>query len=472
MLNLQGNRKSGSTRRDFGRHCVAMAGGSVSSAWLQLEMTQALVAAEPAGGYRAMVCLFLGGGNDSFNMLIPRDTVGYADYSSARGGENNGGLAIPKAQLLPISDAGGREFGLHPSMTMLRSLYTQGKAAFVANVGSLVQPIDKAAYLANDNRLPLGLFSHADLSRQWQTSMPRSRDDITGWGGRMADVLTDPARRYDPIPMSIAIDSTNVFQAAKYANPYTVFESGTEQRDGYFGDWHRDRIFRLAHQKMLTRAEPNLIKKTHSILTDQAIRAAVQYNSATENVTLQTEFPDHGLGRRMERIARTIAARSELNHNRQVFFVQYGNWDLHGDLLYPHAENLSEVDSALGAFQACMEELQLGESVVTFTASDFGRTLAGNGQGSDHGWGGNQIVIGGGINGGRVYGQYPLSLAIENPLDVGRGRLIPTTSVDQFAAEFAMWFGIGNNTDLEMILPNIRTFYGSGQSGTPLGMFS
>ncbi|WP_186775270.1 DUF1501 domain-containing protein [Rubripirellula tenax] len=449
-----------------------MAGASASSAWLQLEMAESLVAAGPGEGYRALVCLFLGGGNDSFNMLMPNETSEYTDYSTARGGTGAGGLAIPQSNLLPIGDVTGRSFGLHPSMTQLRTLYNAGEVAFVANVGSLVEPVDKAIFEAYDNRLPLGLFSHADLARQWQTAMPRSRDDITGWGGRMADILTDPSRRFDPIALSIAIDSTNLFQAATYANPYIVGAGGTEERDGYFSEWSRDRIFRAAHEKMLARNEQNLVKRTHSLMTKQAIEAALTYNAATANVTLATVFPETYLGQQMERIARTIAAHESLDHNRQTFFVNYGNWDLHGDLLGPHAANLAEVDAALAAFYASMVELGLADCVTTFTASDFGRTLAGNGQGSDHGWGGNQIVMGGGVNGGRIYGDYPLSLAPGSPLDVGRGRLIPTVSVDQYAAELSMWFGIGNNADLETILPNIRKFYSTGASGTPLGMFS
>lgn len=357
-------------------------------------------------------------------------------------------------------------------MTQLQAIYNQGDAALVANVGSLVQPTDRSMFSGNDPRLPLGLFSHSDLVRHWQTSMPRSRDAITGWGGRMADLLTDPSRRDDPIAMSIAIDSTNIFQAARYANPYTVSAGGTTERSQYYGTWNRDMIYRRVYDQTIATSNPNLIKQTHSMMTDIAIRAAELYNSATAGVSIQTVFPDTYLGRNFERIAKTIAARQQLNHGRQVFFLDYGNWDHHSDLINPHAANLAEVDGALSAFNTAMIELGLSDCVLTFTASDFGRTLAGNGQGSDHGWGGNQIVMGGGISGGRVYGSYPATLAANNSLDVGRGRLIPTTSVDEYAAEMVLWFGIGNNADLELILPNVRTFFAAGGNGSPLGMFA
>lgn len=464
--------KPGTTRREFAKSCAALAGGSITSMLLQLEMTQSLVAAGPSDDFRALVCLFLNGGNDSFNMLVPRDNTEYAAYSAIRGGIGSGGLAIPQADLLPISDAGGRPFGLHPAMTQLKPIYDAGQAAMVANVGSLVQPTDKSMFSNNDPRLPLGLFSHSDLVRQWQTSMPRTRDAITGWGGRMADLLTDPSRRDDPISMNIAVNSTNIFQSAKYANPYTVTADGTIERSNYYGDWNRDLIYRRVYDQTLAASNPNLVKQTHSVMTDIAIRAAELYNTATADAELQTVFPTTPLGRNFERIAKTIAARQQLNHGRQIFFVEHGTWDHHSELINSHSNNLAEVDGALAAFNAAMIELDLYDCVLTFTASDFGRTLAGNGQGSDHGWGGNQIVMGGGINGGRVYGDYPATLAANNPLDVGRGRLIPTTSVDQYAAEMALWFGIGNNADLEMILPNVRTFFAAGGGGTPLGMFA
>lgn len=466
------SRKPGTTRRQFAKECLSMMTGSATATMMQLQLTQSLLA--QTGGindFRALVCLFLYGGNDSFNMLTPYDQAEYNSYESIRGTASDAGLAIPRDQLLPISDPSGRTFGLHPSLTDLKTLYDQGDLAFVANVGSLVVPTDITLYLSETN-LPLGLFSHADLTRHWHTSVPQSRHVLTGWGGRMADILTDPANRNAPISMNIALNQVNGFQAAKYANPYVVTAGGATERDGYFGNWAPDEVFFQAHEDMLNRPHSNLIEQTYVNATKQAINAAAQYNVATSDVTLQTQFPNSYLAEDLERVARTIAAHSSLGHPNLIFFVSFGGWDHHGDLLGPHGDMLGEVGAALKAFHDAMVELQLTDKVVTFTASDFARTLAGNGQGSDHGWGGNQIVMGGPVSGGRVYGQYPETLASGNELDVGRGRLIPTTSVDQYAAELAMWLGIRNDNQLETILPNIRNFYSASATEPPLGFLA
>ncbi|MEM6687826.1 MAG: DUF1501 domain-containing protein, partial [Planctomycetota bacterium] len=224
-----------------------------------------------------------------------------------------------------------------------------------------------------------------------------------------------------------------------------------------------------AFDKILARPDSNLLQQTYAENFRQSIDAAARYNQSTNAIDTQTPFPATDVGRSFERILKTIAASSALGHQRQIFFVSHGPWDQHGGLIGPHQETLTEISQALGAFQSGLREIGFDEKVITFTASDFGRTLAGNGKGSDHGWGGNQLVMGGGIRGHDVYGNYPTSLAAGNPLDVGRGRLIPTLSVDQYAAELVMWLGINNDSDLETILPNVRNFYASGSSSKPVG---
>lgn len=464
--------KPGTTRRRFIQQCAAMTTGSISASVFQMQLTRQLLAqGSGGGGFKALVCLFLDGGNDSYNMLVPNEAAEYADYFSIRQDPSLGGLALSQESLLPISTPGGRSFGLHPSMTEMKSLYDAGDLAFVANVGSLFQRTDLADYQSGVD-LPLGLFSHSDLQRHWQTSMPQSRSAATGWGGRVADLLTDPAKRDAPIAMSLSIDRVNTFQAAQYANPYVISANGATEFEAYRSNWAPDLIFRGAFDQILARAEPDLVRSTYSALTQQSIEAATLYNEATAAVSFDTVFPSSYFGRQMERIARTIASAGSLGHQQQLFFVSNGGWDHHGDLLGPQNTMLGEVSAALGAFQACLTELGLANEVVTFSASDFGRTLAGNGQGSDHGWGGNQFVLGGPVSGGNVYGDYPDSLAAGNPLDVGRGRLIPTTSVDEYAAEMLLWMGVANNADLEMVLPNIRNFYSSSASDSPLGFIS
>ena len=465
--------KARSTRRQFGCKCLATAmSTSAMSTIMQLQTTRNVLAQTGGGGdYRALVCLFLDGGNDSYNMLVPHDQSEYDDYLAARGSQANSGLALERDSLLPIADPNGRNFGIHPSMPEMQTLYNAGKLAFVANVGSLIEPTDKSGYDSESN-LPLGLFSHSDLVRHWQTSIPQSRNVATGWGGRLADILTEPSDYNDTISMNIALGRVNKFQAAQYANPYILNSEGAVEREGYFGSWEPDRIFFRTHEQMLQRDYTNLVKQTYMSQTFQAINAARDYNAAASGVVLETEFPETHFARDMERVARTIAAREALEHNQQIFFVSLGGWDHHAGLIRPHADLLGQVSAGLKAFYDATVELEIADKVVTFTASDFARTLAGNGQGSDHGWGGNQLVMGDAVQGGQLFGTYPASLAPGNTLDVGRGRLIPTLSVDEYAAELAMWMGIGNNAELETILPNIRNFYPSGTTAAPLGMLA
>tara|TARA_R110002049_G_scaffold27321_3_gene94431 strand:+ start:74097 stop:75437 length:1341 start_codon:yes stop_codon:yes gene_type:complete len=441
-----------------------------------LQLTSAVMAADPIpGDYKALVCIFLYGGNDSFNMLMPYDTAEYDDYLSIRYAQNQSGLAIPHDDLLMIGDTNSaRNFGLHPSMSGLQSLYNEGKVAFVANVGSLVEPTDRTAY-DNDINLPLGLYSHSDFTRHWQTSVPQTRTHVTGWGGRMADILTDPAAYNDAIGMSISVGDVNLLQTGANVYPYVVNVDGATLNEGYRYDWGPDIIFRRSFNDALGRTHANLVTQTYADATSQAIEAAQLYNDATEDVSLTTEFPSNYLGQQLQRVARTIGAAGRFGKSRQIFFVNIGGFDNHADLIGPHGVLMDEVSSAMSAFYAATEELGVASNVTSFTVSDFARTLAGNGQGSDHGWGGNQIVMGGAVNGGGIYGQYPMTLAandpavMNNPLDVYRGILIPTTSVDQFNAEMAMWFGIANNADLVDVLPNIRNFFPAGGAQGPLG---
>lgn len=449
-----------------------MATGSITSSILQMQLTQRLLAQTGASDYKALVCLFLDGGNDSHNMLVPYEQSEYDDYFSIRLDPSQGGLALSRDSLLPIATPGGRSFGLHPAMSGIKQLYDQGDVAFVANVGSLVEPTNYSDYQANNN-LPLGLFSHSDLTRHWQTGIPQSRASATGWGGRAADILTDPADRDDPIPLAISLDQVNRFQSAIYANPYVVTAyEGAVEYNAFESNWAPDVVVQTAMAEIFARNDSNLMRQTYQDLTRQSIDAASQYNDATSSVTFNTVFPGTYIARQLERIARTIAAAPTLEHSRQTFFVSYGGWDHHNDLIGPQNNMLGQVDAAMSAFHACLSELGLIDNVTLFTASDFGRTLAGNGQGSDHGWGGNQMVLGGSVVGSDVYGEYPLSLASGNPLDLGRGRLIPTLSVDEYAAEMLMWMGIGNNADLETVLPNIRNFFASTSGDGPVGFLA
>lgn len=469
------NKKTGKlNRRDFVRlsgGCAGLTSLSLMSTILNLKMTNAAVAA--AGNfndYRALVCVFLFGGNDSFNTLIPNDDAGFADYAEKRGGAGvPGGLAIPRDQLLPITDSSGRAFGVHPGMPEVQQLFTDGNLAFVANVGSLIQPTTLDDY-RNRRNLPLGLFSHSDEQRNWQTSIPQNRSIQIGWAGRMADILTDSVNTNAAVSINIALNSLNILQTGNVVTPYIVGTNGATVLNGYGAGGALNQILTGTTDSLLGESYRNLLEQSYANVRRSSIDGAAEFNAATSGVQLNTQFPATGLGAQLQMVARTIGAHSQLGHTRQIFFVAMGGFDNHANLLAAQAGLLPQVSQALKAFYDATVELGLSDKVTTFTASDFSRTLTSNGRGSDHAWGANHMVLGGSVLGGRVYGEYPMSL-LSNNLDTGRGRLIPTTSVDEYAAELAMWFGMPNDAQMEEIFPNIRNFLGAGDP-PPMGILA
>lgn len=459
------------TRRDFLKFsgsCAALSSAPLLSTLLGLQMTKAAVAAaHNYSGYKALVCVFLSGGNDSFNMLVPREIGEYNEYATIRSN-----LALQRQQLLPITDTGGRQFGLHPQIPELANLYSQGKLAFLANVGNLIAPTTQSDFENNKQSLPVGLFSHSDQQKHWQTSIPQSRQQLTGWAGRMADAITDIVNARTSVPMNISLKSTNILQTGDTVVPYVVGTRGAAQLSAYGGKGPWARMLTGVTDGLLGQTYEDLLEKTHAQRRRSSINAAIQFNSATDGITIQTQFPDSSLGSQLRLVAKAIAARSGLGQSRQIFFVSLPGWDDHSNLLNQHGRRLAQLSATLKAFSDATAELGVENDVTTFTISDFGRTLTSNGDGSDHGWGGNQIVMGGSVSGGRIYGEYPASLALGNPLDTGRGRLIPTTSADEYSAELATWFGVGNDASLELILPNIRNFYASGANQRPIGFLA
>lgn len=458
--------------------CAAMSTIPLMSTALNLSLMRSAVASVDTSGYKALVCVFLFGGIDSYNMLIPTDDGGpYDDYLSVRGGIGGGGLGLDRTTLHGISDSlTGASYGLHPELAGLQQLYNQGDLTFVANVGSLIEPVgDKSSY--RDYRLPLGLYSHSDQQRHWQTSTPQSRTEITGWAGRMADLLQADTNSNPTISMNLSMGGLNILETGEGVAPYVVSSNGAIVLNRYGSTGTSDRILTQSTDSLLGQTYSNLLKQTFSRQRGQAIDAAVGYNDAINAVTFSEGIEEAfsaggGLGSQLLQVARAIGARSTLGQQRQIFFVTLGGWDNHASLLTNQATRLPALNNALKAFYDATVDLGVANDVTSFTASDFGRTLTPNSNiGSDHAWGGNHIVMGGAVNGGQLYGSYPESLALGNPLDTGRGRLIPTTSVDEMAAEMAMWYGIGNDADLQAVLPNIRNFLSSG-APAPLGILS
>jgi len=416
-------------------------------------------AAATASDYKALVCLFLRGGNDANNLIVPYDTAGYAAYAAARSI-----LALPKTGLLPISPktSDGRSWALHAAVPQLESLFASGRAAILANVGTLVHPTTKAQYAASTVPLPRQLYSHSDQQVQWQTSVP-DKSSPTGWGGRLAD-LSDAFNTNNQISMSISLAGTNAFQVGESVTPYAVGTNGAVEFSNTGIGTSAEAIRSRAQRDLFAQAEGNLLETAFGAISTSAITSAEFLNTTlSRSPAIATAFPNTTLGSQLKMIARLIAAAPNLGLKRQVFFVSLDGWDTHAAQLTSatptsgaHATLLAQVSEAMQAFYNATVELGAANQVTTFTTSDFGRTYRPNGDGSDHGWGSHHFVVGGAVKGGELYGKMP-NLTVGGPDDVGQGRWIPTTSVDEYAATLARWFGV-SDTNLPVVLPNIGRF--------------
>jgi len=415
------------------------------------------------GDYKALVFVMQSGGNDSFNMLIPRGTTEYAEYALSRSD-----IAIPQGDLLAINPitTDGRTFGLHPELTALQNLFENNKLAFISNVGTLVEPTTKTQFQEGTVQTPLGLFSHSDQQQQWHSGRPHERTNI-GWGGRIAD-LVQSMNSNDSISMNISLQGTNIFQYGQEVIPYVINNEGSIGIRDY-GEFDPFNILRTqALNTMMERDYEDVFKNTYINTVKASNESSIEFQEAIDAVSeFATVIPEgNSLAEQLRMVAKTIAARDTLGFQRQVFFVEASGWDHHNELLISHADLLQEFNEALGYFNDLTEELGVLDNVTTFSISDFGRTLSSNGNGTDHAWGGNVMVMGGAVNGKDMYGSYP-SLDLASDLSLyDRGILIPTTPIDKYFAELATWFGV-SATDVNMIFPNLANF-----DDTPLGFMN
>ena len=461
------------TRREFlGRvsmGCASLGVTSLLSGITNMGLMSAAAAANrpfirTQNNYKALVCIMLSGGNDSFNMLVPRGASEYAEYANVRTG-----LALPQADLLPINptNAGSMQFGLHPSMTNIQGLFEAGNAAFVANVGALVEPLTAAT--AATAQIPSGLYSHSDQRTHWQTSVPQDINAL-GWGGQLADILYTNNNNQD-ISMNISLNGVNVFQRGNIIKEYAISpnDTGSILINGANNNNFYQSLKRTTVDNLLDQTYVNTLQTAYANTMTDANGNSFAFSSAISSGTpFTTVFGADLLSQKLEMVAKTIAARSILDVEYQTFFIEHGGWDTHDDMLTDHADLLSELDGAIGSFNAAMVELGVENDVTGFTMSDFGRKLTSNGDGADHAWGGNALVFGHAVNGQQIYGQYP-ALYLGNPLDVGSSRLVPTTSCDEYFAELALWFG-ASSSDLYQIFPNITNFWTPTAGSGPLGL--
>lgn len=436
--------------------------------------------------YKALVCILLSGGVDSYNMLIPMGVTaggdnGFNEYQAIRSDLavlNPIALANPQCAGFRGMPCNYGAYGVHPQMTGVRDLFNSGKLAFISNVGTLVEPIlNKAQFDSGLKKVPLGLYSHSDQITQWQTSVPQSREAL-GFGGRMADLL-NAANANQEVSMNISLAGKNSFQRGQDISEYAISNNvqpnnvGFEAlpswwgNSGYLTDLRNSTMDSLVSQTYF-----NLMQKTHSSTTKTATAAFAVFKEALDKVpTISTAFPTSRLATDLLAIAKIISVRNHLGAKRQIFFVNYGGWDMHDDLLTGLNSRLPVVSQAMKAFYDATVELGVADKVTSFTISDFARTITSNGKGSDHAWGANQIVMGGAVNGGKIAGVYP-KMDINEPMNVSfRGNYIPAVSTDEFYAELALWYGV-SPSDLCYVLPNIGNFYSYSLGNYPLGFMN
>jgi uncharacterized protein (DUF1501 family) len=438
-------------RRDFLQHAGALAGTAVLG---QLGVLAAHAAS--SSDYKALVCIFLYGGNDANNTIVPLDTAGYANYAQTRSY-----LALPQAQLLPLAVASGApQYGLHPALPGLQSLWASGNLAIVANVGTLVQPLTKAQYLSTTTVKPESLFSHIDQQHEWQASISSTSSSNSGWGGRLLDALA-ALNANSRIPPMISTGGNNLFVTGAASQALVIPTSGSFGLNGFSND-SADTARRSALEQLLRVDQTISLTQAAQAVMSGALSSSAILNPilTTTDATLAARFAGltTNFSRQLLAIAKVIEARSTLGATRQVFLATLGSFDTHTDQLNTQQTLLSELDAGLTAFHGAMADIGAGKSVTSFTLSDFSRNFLPNtGGGTDHAWGSHPLVIGDAVNGGSIYGTMP-TLELSGPDDASNlGRWIPTIAVDQFAATLATWFG-ADATALAAVLPNLSAF--------------
>lgn len=457
-------------RRRFLLSAASVAGlGALGGFGTSLQSFAAAAGTAVPTDYRSLVCFFLFGGNDNGNTLIPYDQAGYDQYVLGREGSLARPLGVTRlrAELLPLAAPSlddGRQVSLPWEMARLKLLYDQGKVAIVPNVGMLSYPTTRPQYESGSIELPPQLFSHSDHQRFWQLGLP-SYAMRTGWAGRMADLLA-AANTSDTVSMCVSLSGNNVWQVGDSVLPYPVnAETGASE---FWAFWDSRR--RNAAIAMNSAARSNLLQRQAAAVFNRSLAAQelmqVALQSAQGFEDLFSGVPSDldpalvedymRVQEQFRMVARMIDVRTQFGHRRQVFFVGLGGFDNH-DSLANHGGRLRIVADQLAAFFAATQRMGLEDSVTTFTASDFGRTLKSNGTGSDHGWGSHHFVMGGSVLGGDLYGRFP-TLSASGPDTVEhQGQLLPGTAVDEYAATLAKWFGVASS-DLPLIVPNLGRF--------------
>jgi uncharacterized protein (DUF1501 family) len=442
------------SRRQFLRAASALSVAGAATPFALNLASIAAASAQTAPDYRALVCVFLYGGNDAHNTVVPYDSASYQTYAGARAT-----LAWDRAtELIPLTPAvppaDGRQVALPQPLAPLATLFDAGQCAVVANVGPLMAPTNRAAYSGRTVPLPPKLFSHNDQQSVWQASVPEGAK--YGWGGRIGDLLA--AQNANALFTCLTPSSSAVLLSGQQVRPFQLDASQGSIAFSALGanSLYGSAAGATALRTRLTAAGGHLLESELGRVNQRSIEGNAALRVALQSAPALTPPAGNGLANQLALVARVISARSQLGATRQVFLVSLGGFDTHSNQQTAHAALLTQLADAIGFFQATMAQLGTANNVTLFTASDFGRALLSNGDGCDHGWGAHHFVVGGAVKGRQVYGSFP-DLAANAPTDAGNGRLIPTTSVEQYAATMAGWMGVGAS-DLRLILPNLPNF--------------
>ncbi|MDH0865939.1 DUF1501 domain-containing protein [Mitsuaria sp. GD03876] len=442
-------------RREFLKRASALSAVGAAAPWaLQLGAIGDAAAATTSGGYKALVCVFLYGGNDYGNTVIPYDSASHQAYTAIRPSLAIARDALAGTALAPsVALPDGREMALAPGLSAIKPVFDAGRLAVMLNIGTLMAPTTLGQYKAGAVPLPPKLFSHNDQASLWQSSHVEGAR--TGWGGRMADLMLSANGR--SALTCINVSGNAIFQAGDSAFQYQMGTGGKQAIAGIGGALFGSSACASLLKSLITEDRAHAMEGELNRVTARSIDLQSTISSALAGgATLSTAFAADALAQQLRMVARLIAARSSLGTTRQVFFVSAGGFDLHDNLSTRHPALMQQVGGAMASFDAALRDLGIADQVTAFTASDFGRTLSSNGDGTDHGWGSHHLVMGGAVKGGRFYGTAP-SVSVNGPDDVGQGRLLPTTSVDQLASTLALWMGVPA-TDLRTVLPNIGNF--------------
>lgn len=429
-------------RRDFLRWAGALAAGAGLSG---------LASAQTATDYKALVCVFLLGGNDGHNTIVPTSTAAYAAYKSIRGG-----LSLPdtNTQLIGVTTAGGATYGLNSGLQAVAPFWSQGKLAVMANVGTLARPTTRAEIVAGTAVLPSQLYSHSDQIAQQQAG--NANGGGTGWGGRCADAV-QTLNGTSRFPPSVSLSGSALYCSGSTVQAASLIPGFNLSQDGLSSWPSSAAAARLKGLQDLTGIDAGiaLVKSANQVRADAI--TLNQLLAGSGGATLATTFPGTSLGQQLKQVAQFIKLRGTLGMSRQVFFTSIGGFDTHSSQSWAQWDLLTNVAEAMAAFYNATVELGVANQVTTFTQSDFGRTLQPSGSGSDHGWGNHHLILGGSVKGGNVYGQFPFPALGGNDDAGNRGALIPSTSLEQFGATLGKWFGV-SSAQMAAAFPNLSLF--------------